>query len=404
MCIDKLENKIHRLYNNRLNEEWRGTHIMRGRIPDSQSIQLVSNDYLSLANHPEILKAQLDSLSDKERFLLMSAVFLKGDNPQHNLENRFAEFMHTDEAILCQSGYNANLGILQCITEGTNMPVYIDMLAHMSLHDGLKFSDSEARRFRHNDVDHLSTLIERNGPGLVIVDSVYSTLGTVCPLRELVDYAWSKECIILVDESHSLGVYGPQGSGLVVELGLEDKVMFRTASLAKAFAGRAGIVGCPKGFSEFFRITSNSAIFSSALLPHELAGLSKTLDLIITADAGRERLHKLAGHVRTQLTKLGYNLNNSQSQIIGLESGSEWNTILLRDSLETRGVFGSPFCSPATPKNRALIRLSINAGLTDLQVRKIVNVCRDIRDEVNLSEWPSTLRLSRNHRTRAKAS
>lgn len=404
MCINELEKKLADFYKKRVEIDWRGMHIMRGRIPDSQSIQLTSNDYLAIANHPSILEAQQLAFSDTKNYLLMSAIFLHGDNPQANFENRMARFLNADEVVLCQSGYNANIGLIQSIIEDTGMPVYIDMLAHMSLWDGIRLGESRMHAFRHNDVQHMQSLISRHGPGLVVVDSIYSTNGSICPLRELVDEAYANSCILLVDESHSLGTHGPQGRGLVVELGLTDKVMFRSASLAKAFAGRAGLIACPEGFSDFFKFTSKPSIFSSALLPHEIAGLSKTLDLIIEADDRRERLHQRANYLRTQLTKLGYNINDSQSQIVALESGTEWNTILLRDSLERYGIFGSPFCAPATPKNRALIRLSINAGLTDLQIQRVVNVCRDIRDEVHLSEWPSTRRLSRAAESRAIAS
>lgn len=403
MCIQELNKKVSRFYR-RVDNDWRNNHIMRGRIPDAQSIQLTSNDYLALANYPSIRDAQHTAFVDTEKYLLMSAIFLHGNNPQADFENRVAQFLHSDEVVLCQSGYNANIGLIQSIIEGTDMPVYIDMLAHMSLWDGAQLGASRAIPFRHNNIEHLGSLILKHGPGLVIVDSVYSTNGSICPLKELVDYAYAKECILLVDESHSLGTHGPQGRGMVVELGLEGKVMFRSASLAKAFAGRAGLITCPNGFSDYFKFTSKPSIFSSALLPYEIAGLDRTLEIIIDADDRRKRLHQHANYLRTQLTRLGYNLNDSQSHIIGLESGNEWNTILLRDSLEARGVFGSPFCAPATPKNRALIRLSINAGLSDLQIQRVVNVCRDIRDEIKLDEWPSTRRLLRTSYSQAKVS
>jgi CAI-1 autoinducer synthase len=97
--------------------------------------------------------------------------------------------------------------------------------------------------------------------------------------------------------------------------------------------------------------------------------------------------------LRQRLTELGYNLNGSQSQIIGLEAGTEQRTIVLRDALESRGIFGSVFCAPATARNRALVRLSIHAALTDAQVERVASVCRDMRSEVELDKWSSTRRL-----------
>lgn len=398
MSIQAVQNKVHAFYHNRMVQDWRGKHLIRGGIPDKHAIQLVSNDYLDIANHPAIREAQRDALLHTENSMMMSAVFLQEGNPQAELEDRFAEYLLAESVILCQSGYSANTGLIQTLVQDTTIPVYIDMLAHMSLWDGVLLGGAKAYAFRHNDIEHLLSQIKKFGPGLVVVDSVYSTNGSVCPLRELVEAISNTECILLVDESHSLGTHGPEGRGMVADLNLTDKVTFRTASLAKAFSGRAGLITCSREFTEYFKFTSKPTIFSSSLLPHEIAGLKKTMQLIKAADERRSLLRYHSAHIREQLIKLGYNLNDSQSQIVSLESGSEWNTIQLRDALEKRGIFGSIFAAPATPKNRALVRLSLNAGLSELQIQRIVKVCRDIRDEIKLDEWPSTRRLARTQR------
>ncbi len=394
-----LRTKLNKFYDGRVKKDWGGQHIMRGKIATSDSIQLVSNDYLALANHPAVLSAQKSILEDQSRYLLMSAIFLHGDNPQMNLEARLSEFFLSDEAILCQSGYAANVGLIQAIVEDTYAPVYIDITAHMSLWDGIKMADASPTPFRHNDVDHLVHLVRKRGPGLVIVDSVYSTNGSVCPLRNLVNAVHELGCTVLVDESHSFGTHGPQGRGLVVDLGLQDKVMFRTASLAKAFAGRAGLICCPDGFSDFFKFTSKPSIFSSALLPYEIAGLDKTLDLILDADSKREKLRRSTLYLQRHLDRIGYNVGDGAAQIIALESGTESDTILLRDALEQRDIFGSVFCAPATAKNRALMRFSINSELTDMQLRRIVQACTEIAEELRIENW----RSSRRKMSRASA-
>src|SRR5699024_1495676 len=179
---------------------------------------------------------------------------------------------------------------------------------------------------------------------------------------------------------------------MVASLGLAHRVHFLTASLAKAFAGRAGLIACSRRLSEFITYNSFPAIFSSALLPQEIAGLDATLDVILKAHQRRVRLHKNTVDLRSRLYQLGYNMDASQAQIVALEAGPERQTIVLRDALESRGVFGSVFCAPATAKNRSLIRLSINAGLTNEQIDWVVEVCRDIREEVEFAAWPSTRR------------
>ena len=394
--------RVEKYYRERVQSTWDGGHIMRGRAPGAGALHLSSNDYLSLAQHPKILAAMSDSIESDGNGLLMSGIFLHGSCPQIDLEERLSEFMHAEAGVLCQSGYCANTGLLQAIANDQT-PVYADMMAHMSLWEGIKSAGAKAITVIHNEVEHLERQILRYGPGIVVVDSVYSTTGSLSPLKEIVEICEAQGCVLVADESHSLGTHGPNGEGLVVELGLADRVHFRTASLAKAFAGRAGFITCSKRFNEYFKFESNPAIFSSTLLPHEVKGLDATLSVIKQEGWRRERLHANAAYLRTRLDDLGYNLNDSQSQIVSLESGTEQQTIVLRDALESRGIFGSIFCAPATPKNRALMRFSINAELADADLERIVEVCRDIRDEVDLANWSSTRRKLRGKTSASSA-
>lgn len=378
--------------------EWKGRHIMRGRAPGQSSVRLISNDYLAIANHPEIVRAQINALSADGDSVLMSGVFLHGDTPQHSLESRFAKWTGMSEAILSQSGYAANVGLLQSIA-GPGVPVYIDMHAHASLWEGIQSAGAEAHAWRHNDVAHLRRQLSAHGAGVVCVDSVYSTNGSVCRLREIITLAKSMGCMVIVDESHSLGTHGPQGAGLVAQLGLTGQVDFITASLAKAFAGRAGLVLCPEGFSDYFWFTARPAIFSSCLLPHELAALDKTLDIIIRDDWRRAAVHKNADMVRHGLADMGYNVDASQSQIIALEAGLEYDTLRLREALEEQDIFGSVFCAPATPKKRSLVRMSINAALTVEDIERLLHGCEVIRDQVGMWAWASTRRRESSERS-----
>lgn len=377
---DFLQDKISSFYQGRLGGDWRGKHIMRGLAPGKDSIILTSNDYLSLSSHEEVILSQREALQTNQHNPIMSAVFLHGDNPQSTTEQRFARHFNAPEAILCQSGYAANLGLLHTLVENTDVPVYFDMMAHMSLWDGAKLGGARIIPFLHNSVEHFASKLKHHGPGILVVDSVFSTDGSVCPLTEMVNTAHSAGCLIIVDESHSFGTHGRQGKGLVEELGLADKVMFRTASLAKAFAGRAGLILCPKGFSDMFGMSSKPLIFSSALMSADLAGLNKVLDLISSplGEQRRERLRNSSDFLRQELLSLGFDVSESKSQIIGLKAGSEWETIKMRDALESRGVFGSPFCAPATSKKQALIRFSLNSELTQDNLEQVCDACRSI--------------------------
>jgi CAI-1 autoinducer synthase len=373
-----------------INTRKNGKPLVIGKKPQSGSVILQSNDYLNVSMHPDILQAQIAKLDTGCHEMVMSAVFLHEGSDKALFESSMAEFVGFENSILCQSGWAANVGIMQTIADQST-PVYIDFFTHMSLWEGIKSSGAPFYAFMHNDPGHLEKLVKLHGKGVILVDSLYSTTGDIAPLVEIIDIANRYDCVSVVDESHSLGTHGPHGSGLIAALGLTDRVHFITGSLAKAFAGRAGIIFCSKRFAHYYPYAAFPAIFSSALLPHEIAGLAATLKVIIDGDDRRQKLNENSVFLRNGLDKLGYMIV-SQSQIISLEPGIEPNMEILRDALEEHNVFGSVFCAPATPKNRSLMRLSLHSGLEKKELQHVLDVCEAIRDEVGMWNWKSTKR------------
>lgn len=369
-----------------------GTPLVIGKSPLENSIVLQSNDYLNISNHPRIVKDQIDVLSRQKRDPLMSSSFLQDNSMIRRFEKRMAAYVGYEKAMLFTSGWSANIGLMEAIAdEHTN--VYIDFFTHMSLWEGIKTCGAKPLAFRHNDTAHLERLIKQNGPGIILVDSVYSTIGTICPLVEIANIAEKYGCAFVVDESHSLGLYGPQGAGLVAELNITNKVHFITASLAKAFAGRAGIVFSLNDVIRCMPYICNPAIFSSTMLNHEVAALSATLDLIVESDSKRKELHEKAAYFREHLIALGYAVS-SESHIVSIEVGKNADIEIFRDALEERDIFGAVFCAPAAPKNRALMRFSLHSDLTYAQLDYIIEVCEDIRSQVGMKNWKSTRRFS----------
>jgi CAI-1 autoinducer synthase len=371
-----------------------GQHPHAWQPTPAEAIFLAGNDYLSLAGQPALVAAQVDALRRSHDEMLMSAVFLQEGSAQHRLERKFARFMGAEDGILTQSGWAANVGLVQTLA-GPDVPVYLDMQAHASLWEGVQSAGAPPISFMHNDMEHLQKQLQRHGRGLIVVDALYSTNGSVAPLPELVEIAERSGCVLIVDESHSLGTHGPRGAGLVAGLGLSDRVHFRTASLAKAFAGRAGIITCSSKFKGYFLSESRPAIFSSCMLGHELAWFDAAIDFVAAADDRRAILHASARALRSDIAALGYNVSDGSEQIIALEAGPEPKTLALRKKLETHGVYGAMFCAPATPKNRSLVRLTLNAGLDKAQLARVVDACAAIRDQVDLENWSSTRRLRR---------
>ncbi|HED30813.1 MAG TPA: quorum-sensing autoinducer synthase [Prosthecochloris aestuarii] len=364
--------------------------VLGNVVPGPGAIILQSNDYLNISKHPGIIDAQVSVLSEQGKDLVMSAVFMHEGTSKQRFEKAMGEFAGFENSILCQSGWAANVGLLQVIGD-ESIPVYIDFFTHMSLWEGIKTAGAPAISFRHNDYRHLERLVKEHGPGIILVDSLYSTIGDIAPLPEIVGIGRRYGCAIVVDESHSLGTHGEHGAGLVNQYGLTGDVHFITGSLAKAFAGRAGIILCSDHFARYYPYLAFPAIFSSTLLPYEIAGLHKTLEVIKAGDDRRVRLHEKSAFLRDGLRQLGYNIASS-SQIIAVESGFEHDTEAFRDALEERNVFGSVFLTPATPKNRSLMRFSLHCDITPAELEYVLNVCAEVRDEVGMWEWKSTIK------------
>ncbi|CAM2821321.1 alpha-hydroxyketone-type quorum-sensing autoinducer synthase [Legionella worsleiensis] len=356
---DFITDAMNYYFEERVNKSWQGKHILHGKTPTSTALVFSSNDYLHISQHPELISAQIQAMHQYGNGQMQSAVFLSN----HSLlldacEKKFSTFLNYPSSLLTQSGWCSNVGIIQALAK-RNTPVYLDFYTHMSFWAGVKTVNAKPIPFQHNSIESLQKRLERHGPGIIAIDSVYSTTGTVCPLKEVAKIAKKYQCLLIVDESHSLGIYGPAGKGLVSELELWDEVDVITASLAKAFSGRGGIIAGKKRLIEFIRYSSLPAIFSSALVPHDLAGFSSSLDIIAKEEWRREKLHANANFLREALSIQGFDIGSSKSQIIPLMTGNESNTIWLRNELEQENIFGAVFCAPATPKNKALIRLSV---------------------------------------------
>jgi CAI-1 autoinducer synthase len=393
---EALRRRIDTEFKSRWENEWGRKFVTHGRAPGPDAVHLDGNDYLAVTGHPAIVQAQLDVLRHNQQFVVQSGVFQLDGSPASRFEKALAEWLGKEGGLLCQSGYTANLGLIQVIANA-DTPAYVDSLAHMSLWEGVRAANAPAHAFRHNDPEHLDRMAARHGPGLVIVDSVYSTTGALCPLAEIVDIAERHGCMILVDESHSLGTHGPQGRGLCAELGLTHRVHFITASLAKSFAGRAGYFTLPHELRPYLMCHSYPSIFSSCLLPHEVAGLHATLGVICDSDGAREKLRRNTKRMRGSLADMGYPIQQGTEQIISLEAGAEIDTLALRDALEERGVFGAVFCAPATARNRSMVRLTLNAALTDAEMSHVESVAAEVARICKPWDWP----VARRQRARA---
>ncbi len=363
-------------------------NVLHGRAPMASDVMLSGNDYLNIGNDPRIVGEQLDVLARHGEDIFMSGAYAQYLDQQNRLEEEYATWLGAEAAALCQSGFAANEGVIEAIA-GPNTPIYIDMFAHASVWQGATVASAPAFAFRHNDAEHLRRQVAKHGPGLVAVESIYSTIGDFCQIYDILDVCEETGCMLVVDESHSIGVIGMQGEGLISHLGLTERVPFRVFSLSKAMVGRGGVVVGPARFVEYFRYESTPAIFSSAIFPNEVARFKATLSVVRGETHRRSRISGLGERLRSGLLERGYDVSCSESQIIPLIAGPESETRRLRDALEANGVVGSVFCAPATPRKRSLVRLCVHNGLDTDQIDYILEVCSRIRDLVRPDRWPA---------------
>lgn len=375
---------------------WQGRHPLQGRTPAPGDIKVRSNDYLCLAGHPHIIESEIAALRSGGHGDAVSRVWVHHERDViGDFEKRVARLMQAEDCVLCSSGYTANVGLIQSFaTKGA--PVYLDMKAHISLHEGVVSAGAQPVLFRHNDPESLDRALSQGGPGLVCVDALYSTDGNIAPLADLVEICERHGAALVVDETHSFGAQGPGGAGLVVAAGLADRVHFRTVGLSKAVASRGGLVVSSRRNIEYFRYESLPAIFSTSVMQHEVAGFDAVLDIFENEDWRRNKLHANHAYLKQGLDTLGYDVSASKAQIIALVPGDIRQTTALRDALEKRGVFGAIFFPPATPEKRCLIRFTVNCGLSRRELDRIIEVCDEIRGEVAMAEWRSTKRKSKS--------
>ncbi|WP_262689487.1 alpha-hydroxyketone-type quorum-sensing autoinducer synthase [Kordiimonas aestuarii] len=372
-------------------ETHRGRAVLSNLPAPRNAVLMQSNDYLSIAADTRIARAKADVLLKQGHGDAISRVFAHSKQDMHRqFEYRIADLTGAEDAVLMMSGYNANTGVVQTFARPAT-PVYIDIMAHASLWEGILCARAKARPFRHNNAEDLKRKIRRYGPGLVIVDSLYSTNGNLCPLGDFVDVAEEGGCAIIVDETHSFGCHGLAGAGITAALGLTDRVHFRTMGLSKAIAARGGVIVGSARNMEYLRYEARPMIFSTSVLGYEIAGFNAALDIIAAEPWRQAKLHANHRYLRTGLLALGYDVRAADSQIISIITGGLENTVAFRRYLDQHGLMGSVFCPPATPDNKMLLRLTVNASLQSSELQYALDVCESAVRDLDMRGWPSLL-------------
>lgn len=337
-------------------------------------LNLSSNDYLGLAQHPAIVESMRESLLTEGAGAGASRLVTGNRAPYAQLEEALAQWQSSEAALVFANGYMANIGVISAIV-GRNDVVFSDQFNHASIVDGIVLSRAEHARYRHNDMEHLRYLLKRHQDKrrkLIVTDAVFSMDGDQACLSELVELKQEYDAMLMVDEAHSGGIYGLRGEGLSHELGLKHAVDIHMGTFSKSF-GVYGAYVC--GSNTLIRWLVNKArplIYTTALPPSLVTGIGKALELVQTELWRREQLFKYSRYVRSSLCEAGYSVGDGNSPIIPVILGDNDAAIQFSAALEDEGIAAVAIRPPTVPEGTARIRFSLSAALTSEEVMEAV--------------------------------
>ncbi|MBH0177393.1 MAG: glycine C-acetyltransferase [Nitrospira sp.] len=338
-------------------------------------LNLCANNYLGLANHPEIVQAAMDGLKT-HGYGMASVRFICGTQDLHKrLERAISEFLGTEDTVLYSSCFDANGGLFEAFM-GERDAVISDALNHASLIDGIRLCKATRLRYAHSDMSELEERLKASQNSrlrLIVTDGVFSMDGDLARLDRIVELAERYHAAVVVDDSHATGVLGPQGRGTPAHYGLADRVDIVTSTLGKTLGGATGGFTSGKAeIVELLRQRSRPYLFSNALPPIVATGALCALDLVSKGDELRERLHANAVFFRTQLTALGFRLIPGEHPIIPVMLGEAALATSMAEALLNEGVYVVGFSYPVVPEGRARIRVQMSAAHTRVQLEQAV--------------------------------
>jgi glycine C-acetyltransferase len=361
----------------------------RIRVAGREMVNLCANNYLGLADHPEVAAAARAAL-DRFGFGMASVRFICGTQTLHReLEHAIAKHLGKDDAILFAACFDANGGVFEPLLEEADA-IISDSLNHASIIDGVRLSKAKRYRFANSDMDELETrLKEADAAGarfkLIATDGVFSMDGYVAKLPEICDLAERHGALVLVDDCHATGHLGEQGRGTPALTGAGARVGIVTGTFGKTLGGAmGGFVAAAQPIVDLLRQRARPYLFSNSLAPPVAAGSLKALEIAIAADDLRARLAAHAIRFRNGLEKSGFTVLQGQTPIIPVMLGDARKAQEMAAALDKRGVYVAGFFFPVVPKGRARIRTQMSAALTEADVDFAIGAFADAGRELGI--------------------
>jgi glycine C-acetyltransferase len=350
-------------------------------------LNLCANNYLGLANHPEVIAAAHKAL-DEYGYGMASVRFICGTQTLHKeLEQRISDFLGTEDTILYPSCFDANGGLFETIL-GNEDAVLSDALNHASIIDGIRLSKAQRFRYQHNDMRDLRAQLEAaadSNAKLIVTDGVFSMDGTIADLEAICDLAEQHDALTMIDDCHATGFLGATGRGTHEYRGTMGRIDIITGTLGKALGGASG--GFTSGRKEivaWLRQRSRPYLFSNSVAPTIAAASIAVLDLLERDSSLREQLHENAAFFRNEMTARGFDLKPGEHPIIPVMLGDARLATRMADMLLQRGIYVIGFSFPVVPKGQARIRTQMSAGLSRAQLEKAVDAFTEVGLELKV--------------------
>ena len=360
---------------------------VRSNGDTTEVLNLCANNYLGLANHPEVIAAAHKAL-DEYGYGMASVRFICGTQTIHKvLEERISAFLGTEDTILYPSCFDANGGLFETLL-GPDDAVISDALNHASIIDGIRLCKAHRFRYANDDMADLRTQLEAAGDAkvsLIVTDGVFSMDGTIANLPAICDLAEEFDALTMIDDCHAAGFLGEHGRGTHEYHGVMGRIDIITGTLGKALGGASG--GYTSGRKEvvgWLRQRSRPYLFSNSVAPMIAAASIAVLDLLERDNSLQQQLHENARYFRDKMTERGFDLKPGKHPIIPVMLGDAKLATEMANKLLERGIYVIGFSFPVVPKGQARIRTQMSAGLTREQLDKAIEAFTDVGRELGV--------------------
>lgn len=329
-----------------------------------------SNCYSGLVSDPRIKEAAIEA-TKKYGTGLAGSPFLNGTLDLHKqLERKIADYIGKEDVMIYSTGFGVNLGVVSTLT-GREDYILWDEQDHASIIEGRRLSFSTHYKYKHNDMESLEQQLQKCDPDkvkLIVTDGVFSMEGDVANIPEIVRLSKKYNASVMVDEAHSIGVFGKGGRGTVNHFGLTDDVDLIMGTFSKSFASLGGFIATDKEITNFLRHHSRSYIFTASITPASTAAAMKAIDIMISEPERQEHLWDITNYALEGFRNMGCEIGNTSTPIIPLFIRDNFKTFAITRDLLNEGIFVNPVVSPAVAPNDTLIRFSLMATHTKEQV------------------------------------